>query len=200
MALLVGAMPFEIREVVLRSKPSELLAASTKATVPVLVRNDQEPLDQSLDIMRWVLGQNDPEHWLAGDDVPLIELFDDRFKFHLDHYKYADRLGVDPIDHRQEALDVLHLLEERLAIHANLCRTTRSFADVAIMPFVRQFAGVERGWFDAQPIPRVQAWLARHTASRLFEQAMTRLTPWSPGNAAIMWPKHLPHVEGVAAH
>jgi len=180
MALLVSEVPFELREVVLRDKPAAMIAASPKATVPVLVRASGEVIDESLDIMRWALAQNDPENWLAGDDAALIDRFDDRFKHHLDRYKYPDRHQADPATHRAAGLAMLDELERRLALHANLCRETRTLADIAIMPFVRQFAAVDRAWFDAQPVPQVQDWLARHVASPLFDRAMLRLPPWQP--------------------
>ncbi|MDB5708937.1 MAG: Glutathione S-transferase, N-terminal domain [Sphingomonas bacterium] len=180
MALLVSGAPFELREVALRDKPAAMIAASPKATVPVLVLEDGAVIDESIDIMRWALRRNDPEDWLAGDDADLIERFDDRFKHHLDRYKYPDRHQADPVEHRAAGLALLQELEQRLATHANLCRDTRALADIAIMPFVRQFAAVDRVWFDAQPVPRVQGWLARHVASPLFDQAMLRVAPWAP--------------------
>lgn len=188
MALLVSAAPFEIREVALRSKPAEMIAASPKATVPVLVLADGQVIDESLDIMRRALGRGDPEDWLAGDDAPLIQAFDDRFKHHLDRYKYAERHDADPIAHRLAGLGLLQELEGRLALHDNLCREARAMTDIAIMPFVRQFAAVDRAWFGAQPIPRVRHWLARHARSPLFDRAMARLKPWTPGDALIVWP------------
>ena len=187
MGLLVSAAPFAIREVALRNKPAEMIAASPKATVPVLVQADGQAIDESLDIMRWALRRNDPEDWLAGDDAPLIGAFDDRFKHHLDRYKYPERDDTDPVAHRRAGLTLLQELEERLASRNNLCRDARSLADIAIMPFVRQFAAVDPAWFATQATPRVRDWLARHLASRLFEQAMARLKPWAPGDAPIIW-------------
>ena len=180
MALLVSGVPFELREVVLRDKPAAMIAASPKATVPVLVLESGAVIDESIDVMRWALRRNDPEDWLAGDDAALIQRFDDRFKHHLDRYKYPDRHDADPVEHRAAGLALLQELEQRLAPHANLCRETRALTDIAIMPFVRQFAAVDRAWFDAQPVPRVQGWLARHVASPLFDRAMLRLAPWQP--------------------
>ena len=180
MALLVSALPFELREVALRRKPAALIAASPKATVPVLVLESGAVIDESLDIMRWALRRSDPEDWLGGDDPALIATFDGAFKHHLDRYKYADRHHADPVEHRTAGLALLHELERRLEARPNLTRDTRSLTDIAIMPFVRQFAAVDRAWFDAQPIPRVRAWLARHTASPLFDQAMLRVAPWTP--------------------
>jgi glutathione S-transferase len=188
MALLVSGQACQIREVVLRDKPSQMIAASPKATVPVLVLADGRVIDESLDIMRWALGQNDPEDWLGGDDAELIAQNDGPFKQHLDRYKYATRHGSDPIAHREAALAILTGLEARLKDRGNLCRESRSLADMAIMPFVRQFAATDRDWFAVQPLPRLQAWLTRHEASALFEQAMVRLPPWRQGDAPVVWP------------
>ena len=180
MALLVSGVPFEQREVVLRDKPAAMIAASPKATVPVLVLEDGAVIDESMDIMRWALWRHDPEGWLAGDDAALIARFDDGFKHHLDRYKYPDRHRADPSEHRAAGLALLGELERRLATSAHLCRKTRALTDIAILPFVRQFAAVDRTWFDAQPIPCVQDWLARHIASPLFDQAMLRVARWAP--------------------
>ena len=186
MALLMSGARLEIREIVLRDKPAAMIAASPKATVPVLVLDDGQVIDESIDIIRWALGREDPEDWLAGDDNALIGRFDDRFKHHLDRYKYADRHGADPVEHRLAGLAMLQELEGRLASGGNLCREARSLADIAIFPFVRQFASVDRAWFDAQAIPGVRRWLAQHIGSPLFERAMVRLKPWVPGDAPVV--------------
>ncbi len=170
MAVLVSGVPFTLREVDLRHKPAELIAASPKGTVPVLIRADGQVIDESLDIMRWALRQNDPEDWLAGDDTALIQTIDDQFKYHLDRYKYADSGGLTD---RDAGLAILQDIEQRLSLSAHLSGATRSMTDIAIMPFVRQFAAVDRAWFDAQPIPRVRQWLATLTTSPLFEQTMS---------------------------
>jgi glutathione S-transferase len=188
MAVLVGGLSCDIREVKLSAKPAEMIAASPKATVPVLVLPDGRVIDESLEIMRWALGRNDPEHWLDGDDAELIAANDGPFKHHLDRYKYPDRHGEDPAEHRAAGMAILAVLETRLAATANLCGTGRTLTDIALMPFVRQFAEVSRAFFDAQPIQGVQRWLASHIASPLFEQAMTRLAPWQPGDAPIPFP------------
>ena len=187
LALAASGVVCELREVSLANKPAELLLASPKATVPVLVLADGRVIDESIDIMRWALGRHDPEDWLAGDDAALIALFDDRFKHHLDRYKYADRYETDPGEHRLAGLGLLGELEARLAGSGNLFRAARSITDVAIFPFVRQFASVDREWFDAQPVPRVRGWLAGHVASPLFERAMVRLRPWVAGDVAVIW-------------
>ncbi|MEG3177145.1 glutathione S-transferase [Sphingomonas sp. RB3P16] len=187
LALLVSGTPFELREVVLRDKPAAMLAASPKGTVPVLVCSDGRVIDESLDIMRWALARGDPEGWLAGDDTALLDLFDTQFKHHLDRFKYAERHAADPLVHRDAALALLERLEARLAVQPNLCGTAPALTDMALLPFVRQFAAVDPAWFAAQPIASVQAWLARHVASPLFARAMVRLAPWVPGARPILW-------------
>ena len=173
MALLVSDTVFEIREVKLSDKPAELIAASPKATVPVLVLPEGQVIDESLDIMRWALGRHDPEHWLDGDDHALIEANDGAFKHHLDRYKYPDRYGADAAEHRASGLAMLAHLEARLTSRRFLCGEHRSLTDAAIMPFVRQFAQVDRLWFDAQPLTAVQRWLSVQLASPLFVRTMS---------------------------
>lgn len=179
MTLLVSGVAYEHREVVLRDKPAAMLAASPKGTVPVLVLADGAVIDESIDIMRWALAQGDPEDWLARGDAALVAEFDAAFKEHLDRYKYAGRYGVDPLEHRAAGLAMLAgRLDARLAERAYLDGATRGFGDMAIFPFVRQFAGVDSAWFaDAAP-RRVQDWLAGLVGADLFGRAMVKVAPW----------------------
>lgn len=188
LALLASGTVCEIREVKLAAKPAELIAASSKATVPVLVLPDGQVIDQSLGIMRWALGRNDPEGWLARTDEALIAANDGPFKHHLDRYKYPDRHGSDAMAHRGEGVKLLAALEDRLGAAAWLCGDTPGLADAAIMPFVRQFAQTDRPWFDVQPLPHVQDWLARLLTAPSFAAAMIRLQPWQAGDAPILFP------------
>ncbi|MGN6278892.1 MAG: glutathione S-transferase [Sphingomonas sp.] len=190
LALTVSATRCELREVKLSAKPDEMLAASPKGTVPVIVLSDGQVIDESLDIMRWALTSNDPEGWLTRDDATLVALNDGPFKRDLDRYKYPDRHGADPIIHRASGLAFLHELEARLVDAGQLCGRDRGFGDAAIMPFVRQFAAVDSEWFDAQPLPHLQAWLAHHVASPLFETVMVRIKPCAPDNDPFIFPTH----------
>lgn len=186
LALAVSGTRCELREVKLSAKPAAMLAASPKGTVPVLVLPDGEVIDESLDIMRRVLASRDPEGWLAHDDPALVAANDGPFKHDLDRYKYPERYGVDALAHRASGLAFLHELDARLAGAGQLCGPVRGLADTAIMPFVRQFAAVDRDWFDAQPLRHLQAWLAGHLASGLFAAIMMRFAPWSPGDPPIV--------------
>ena len=179
MALRISGASYEHREVVLRDKPPEMLEVSPKGTVPVLVAGPGEVIEESRDIMRWALSRSDPEGWLERDDPALVETNDGPFKHHLDRYKYATRYdAVDPAEHRDAALDILRKLDERLSRSAYLCGDTRGFVDIAIFPFIRQFANANRDWFDAQPLPHLQTWLAGLIVSDLFAGIMAKHPQW----------------------
>ena len=191
LALAVSGVDYELREVSLKNKPAELLAASPKGTVPVLVLSNGEVIDESQDIMRWALGQNDPDGWLSvsslDDMLALIAGNDGKFKHALDRYKYPNRYpqesGGDAkafaLAQRFDAARWLAGLDARLS-QGWLLGSQPSLADMATAPFVRQFAHTDAAWFAAQPWPQLQAWLARFEASALFESVMAKHEPWRP--------------------
>ncbi|TRD12285.1 glutathione S-transferase [Erythrobacter insulae] len=193
MALWMAGITVELREVKLADKPPQLAEASAKATVPVLVLQDGTVIDESIAIMRWALSQNDPEGWLAGDDSGLIARNDGPFKHHLDRYKYPtrypDEAGGDDdtfrFDHRSGGLAILNDLDARLGSSKHLCGGTRTLADIALFPFIRQFANTDRDWFDEQGLPHVQEWLEGHLASDLFKAIMPKFTPWKAGDEPV---------------
>lgn len=185
LAIAVSETPCILREVALSNKPPQLIEASPKATVPVLVLQDGEVLDESLKIMSWALNRNDPQGWMEADQAEttaLVETNDGAFKHHLDRYKYSERYGVDPLEHRSAALHILSDLDERTSASTNLCGERMSLADAALMPFVRQFSLVDPTWFSSQPLPSLKGWLARHLSSPLFERISVRVEPWSEGD------------------
>jgi glutathione S-transferase len=188
LAVAVSGVVCELREVKLSAKPSAMLVASPKGTVPVLVLPDGTVIDQSLDVMRWALARHDPEGWLERDEPVLIERNDGAFKHDLDRYKYPDRHGSDAMAHRDSGLGFLRELDERLAAQGQLCGNRRGLADMAIMPFVRQFAAVDAAWFDGVALPHLKPWLAGHLESDLFNAVMIRFAPWQDGQAPIRFP------------
>jgi len=177
MALRYSGVAVQIIEVSLKAKPAEMLALSPKGTVPVL-SVDGRVIDESLAIMRWALAQNDPEGWLLGDDratQALIEENDQGFKHQLNRYKYAERYPEYPMEHyRAEGEVFLMKLEGLLAEREYLLAGHLSLADVALAPFVRQFAHVDREWFGQAPYPRLQGWLQRFLESPLFIAVMAK--------------------------
>lgn len=189
MAVAVSGIGVELREVVLRDKPPELLAASAKGTVPVLVLPDGHVIDESLDVMRWALKQNDPDDWLAGEDTALIATNDGPFKHALDRYKYPHRYALDDnTPFRNAGLAWLIELEQRLGNTPYLTGEQLRMTDIALMPFVRQFAATDRAWFEAQAIPQVQLWLTRLINQPLFEAIMRRYPQWHEGGAGVDFP------------
>lgn len=172
MALTIAQIPVQTVEVSLANKPEALIKASPKATVPVLVLPGNTVIDQSLDIMHWALAQSDPEHWLQSIDTGLIAQNDGPFKHHLNRTKYQSSLPD-----RDSALAILQPLDARLESSAHLDGPTRGFTDVALMPFIRQFAAIDRAWFAAQPLPHLQRWLASLEASALFGAIMAKPSP-----------------------
>jgi glutathione S-transferase len=181
LALDVSGQVYELREVALRNKPPEMLRASPKATVPVLLLPDGQVIDESLDIMLWALNRNDPERWLMGEGLRgLIDRFDSHFKQHLDRYKYPSRFeGADPLVSRAAAGQDLALLEEILTRKAYLAGEHVSLADMAIVPFVRQFARVDSDWFASQPWRALQRWLSTLVESARFQRIMRPVPVWA---------------------
>ena len=193
LAIRASGVRVALREVVLRDKPAALLAASPKGTVPVLQRVDGQVIEQSLDIMRWALATHDPQRWVDpaehAEAQALIALNDGAFKQALDRYKYAPRHPQRaPHEWRDEAVALmLAPLDERLAARAFLLRDTPSLADVAIVPFVRQFAAVDPAWFGDAPLASLRAWMEGLVASPLFESVMGKFAAWQPGDADVAW-------------
>lgn len=196
LAIASAGLECRLREVVLRDKPAAMLEASPKGTVPVLVLEDGRVIEESLEVMLHALHVNDPERWLAPEDGTLEDMLalvgetDDSFKHHLDRYKYAARYDdADFEHHRSEGLAFLKRLNERLATRDQLFGDRVSLADMAIMPFVRQFANADRSWFDAQALPHLQGWLARHLESARFKAVMPKFPQWQPGDEEPVFPQ-----------
>jgi len=182
MALLQAGVAYQAHEVSLRDKPPEMLALSPKGTVPVLVLPHGEVLEQSLDIMRWAYAKTGDQDtvWARAqtpNNLAMLSLCDGEFKHHLDRTKYPQRYtdarGLNY--HRTQAVAVLlDPLEMALQGAAHLGGQAPCAADMGIFPFVRQFAAVDATWFEALPLPRVQAWLAQWLKHPLFEAAMVK--------------------------
>jgi glutathione S-transferase len=184
MALLQAGRGFQVVEIVLRDKPAALLALSPKGTVPVLQLPDGRVLDQSWDIMAWALASGPQQAWWqraqSSENLALLRTNDGEFKHHLDRYKYPERspgpLGSRAADSRALAVAAgLAPLEARLQDQPWLGGENPCATDLAIFPFVRQFAAVAPHWFADQDLPAVQAWLAAWLDSGLFKACMTRL-------------------------
>lgn len=200
MAITKAGIACRLREVVLRDKPAEMLAASPKGTVPVIIEHDGNVIEESLDVIYWALSQNDPDGWLKPETGTLTEIHDliiendGPFKHALDRYKYPNRYEDENIireDQRAIGETYLRSLEERLQSKDNLFGDRISLADIAIFPFVRQFANTDRDWFDARPLPKLQTCLARHLESDLFKSIMRKYPKWETGDEEPIFPEAL---------
>ena len=197
LGILFAGVQVELREIVLRNKPSQMLAISPKGTVPVLeLATDagvsRAVIDESREIVEWALQQNDPLGLLNVDRVAadaLLDRNDGEFKHWLDRYKYADRYPELAQDqYRQHGEVFLRALENLLAEHKFLLGSRVSIADIGIMPFVRQFAHVDRDTFYSLPYPRLQEWLSGWLELPAFKQIMIKVQPWKEGDAPIVFP------------
>lgn len=182
MALKYAGIQVEHREIALRSKPQSMLLASPKGTVPVLCI-DKLVLDQSLEIMRWALDQSDPDGWMEVDEKVSqvwIGKNDGPFKLLLDQYKYPNRFpDLKQEDVLRSAIDLmLQPMELALQSGAYLMGKKTSLVDVAIFPFIRQFAAVNPQQFEELPFASVKAWLNQHLESDLFNSVMDKHPTW----------------------
>ncbi|WP_338549980.1 glutathione S-transferase [Roseovarius phycicola] len=190
LALQVSNQRVDLREIVLRDKPLAFLKTSPSATVPCLDTGSQV-IDESLDIMRWALAHDDPQSWL---DMPetgyqLIQQSDGPFKSALDRYKYATRFPEhDALAERDRASAFVQDLETNLAGSQALFGRDKTLADMAILPFIRQFAHVDLEWFQAQSWPNVIAWLEEFKTSELFGAIMKKYPIWTPQADLVSFP------------
>ena len=193
LAILLAEIPIELREVALKNKPAQLLTISPKATVPVLQLVDGQVLEESREIMIWALSQQDPQgllnDQLSHQSNDLIEQNDHDFKYWLDRYKYADRyLEMSQTEYRLQGEIFLQVLEALLTNHVFLLADKPSLADISIMPFIRQFAHVDRDIFYSLPYPNLQHWLQNWLEHPIFLQVMTKFQPWQEDDEVVVFP------------
>ena len=191
MALVASGAVVELREVLLKAKPPELLATSPKATVPVLVLSDGRVVEESLDVMQWALERSDPLSWLEGAalDSEWISECDSDFKHWLDRYKYAERYPEHTADqYRNNAEVFIQKLEDRLSVSDWMGGEAAHAVDVALFPFIRQFAGVDPSWWQQAPYPKVRLWLENWLNSALFSAIMAKYPRWESGQPGERFP------------
>ena len=197
LAIVLAELKVELREIVLKNKPAQMLAISPKGTVPVLelVETDgssRRVIEESRDILQWALEQHDPQAVLDVEPASaqaLIEQNDNEFKHWLDRYKYSDRYPeLSQLEYRERGELFLQVLETLLAKHRYLLGNTISSADIGIMPFVRQFAHVDQEVFYQLPYPHLQQWLRDWLQHPAFQQVMVKLPAWQEGDQAVVFP------------
>tara|TARA_B100000959_G_C14898043_1_gene589614 strand:- start:147 stop:749 length:603 start_codon:yes stop_codon:yes gene_type:complete len=192
MALAYSGQDFEIREILLKDKPPHMLSLSSKGTVPVLVLVDGTILDESIDVMNWALEQHDPDGWRLLNEAQrasaaaLIRANDGDFKFCLDRYKYSSRFPEKTMEQwRDDGFEFLKHLQQALSAHRYLLGEKLSFVDIALFPFVRQFAHVDLEWFKDTGLDKLIAWYEEHMSSELFVSVMKKYPLWQEGDAPL---------------
>jgi glutathione S-transferase len=192
MGLKNAGLKIQLREVDLNAMPEEALSISAKATVPILVLPDENIIDESWDILKWALELNDPDNWLGENKQflqqaeMLVETNDFSFKNDLDHYKYADRFPEHSEEHYRSACEeYIEELEDMLAETSYLFSDQITIADIAVFPFVRQFALVDKNWFEQSPYPDVQRWLDSLVNTVLFQNVFQKHANWQNGNPTV---------------
>jgi glutathione S-transferase len=192
MALKYAGLKIILRDVKLSDLPAEVLAVSPHATVPSLAISENEYMDESWDIVKWAVQQNDPGNWLGENNEylneaeMLVEINDFSFKDDLDHYKYADRYPEHPMEYyRENGEEFLEELTELLQQNTFLSADHIAITDIAVFPFIRQFAMVDKEWFDKSPYPELQRWLLAMLSSEWFIEAFKKHETWETGSKDI---------------
>ena len=191
MALTLNQTTVEIRELILKNKPAEMLLASPKGTVPVLITNDERIIEESLEVMDYAVtyGANTTLKAPTSEELILIAENDSVFKANLDKYKYFDRFPEHTQqDYRAHGEVFLQQLEQRLTIQDFLFGNNQSYGDIAIFPFVRQFAHVDKAWFDGADYPHLKKWLDNFIQSSAFLNVMKKIPCWQTGDTPTYFP------------
>lgn len=197
LGLLQAEQTVVLRDVVMKNIPVEMLQASPKGTVPVLVFDDSSVIDESIDIMIWALNQNDPNNLLFNDQpsihssmLALIKRNDNEFRDSLDKYKVAARYhDTTEVHYRDQCEPFMRHLEQRLTEYDFLMGTRPSLADYALLPFIRQFSRVDRKWYLQAPYSNIQRWLNTHYLNPLYSKAMKKYPQWLDHNDVILFGK-----------
>ena len=192
MAIFIADVKVEIREVKLSAKPLDMLALSSRGTVPLLQLSTGEIIEESLEIMIWALGKHDPARWLDdynGVSRALVAENDSTFKKHLDRYKYWQRHPEQTQLQARRAAELFVMnLEHLLGGSEYLFGNSANLADIAIFPFIRQFSAVDPTWFETAPFPHLRSWLNRLLTDNVFVKSMQRNPPWRDGDQACYFP------------
>ena len=192
MAIHISGQRCELREVLLRDKPPSMLEYSAKGTVPVLILQDGKVIDESLDVIDWALNLNDPDDWQRSKDKEktkeLIKINDGEFKYHLDRYKYSKRYdNEDPEFHRKKCLKFIESINNELNNSEYIFDDNNSYADIVLLPFIRQFRIADIEWFDSLPYDNLKKWLSRFLDSSLLNSSMKKYDLWKEGDKSIVF-------------
>jgi len=188
MALANSQIEIEHREILLKERPKALSEISEKATVPVLYLNQDTIIDESLDIMLWVIKKNNC-NWLYHErekQLEMININDSDFKYCLDRYKYYDRYPEHTFkDYQKKCEKYLNEYNQILKDKLYFFGEHIQLADVALFPFIRQCAHVDLFWFE-KTFLNLNKWLNTIKSSTLFLSVMHKYEVWNQNNRGII--------------
>ncbi len=192
MAIHISGQKCQLREVLLRDKPPSMLEYSAKGTVPVLILQDDKVIDESLDVIDWALNLNDPDNWQRSKDTEktkeLIKINDGEFKYHLDRYKYSKRYdNEDPEFHRKRCLKFIESINNELNNSEYIFDDNISYADIVLLPFIRQYRIADIEWFDSLPYNNLKKWLSSFLDSYLLNSIMKKYDLWKEGDEVTIF-------------
>ena len=197
-ALLICEIKVEIREVDLKNKPIEFMNKSITKTVPVLLKKNNEVIEESVDIIIWALSESEKENIKKfynpnNKEKEILEIIsenDHSFKYHLDRFKYSARFNAGEEDyHFSEANKFIEKWNNILTNNRWLIGDKPSIADWCIWPFVRQFkiaceSQKKINYFD-DPI---KDWLGYFEKHQHFKKLMHKFDPWKPSSKKEYFP------------
>ena len=188
MALAHTKFKVELREILLKDRPKQLISISQKGTVPVLQLSSEKIIDESLDIMIWSL-KTKKSNWINLEyelQIKMINLNDSKFKYWLDRYKYHNRYPEsNKLFYQNKCKFYLKNYERKLNKNSSLISTKIQLVDVAIFPFIRQYAHVDLDGF-VQSFPKLNQFLRTFEDSSLFKSTMKKYDVWKDGDTKII--------------
>ena len=194
MAIKLCDIKCEIREVRLNNKPDQMIKQSPKGTVPVLVLKNKV-IDESNEIIDWALSKNNVFEGNLDQlniDITndLIKLFDSKFKYNLDRYKYSSRYeSVDKEKHKIACLEILIYLESLTSHNKWILGSEINKLDISILPFIRQFRIADVEWFDSQnKIKNIKNIILNFLDSELFKDVMNKYDVWEENTKPVFFP------------
>ena len=176
LALLYSQQPVLVKEIDINNKPKIMTALENKQAYVVLQLSDASVVNESLEIMIWALEQSDPDGWLTPNLTEMLNLIDENdFNFKPNSDKYSECVEQSTgTYYRDKTEDFLFQLENKLLASPYLFGEKISLADIAIFPFVQEFAAIDPTYFEHGSYPLLQKWLDDFTALPLFHAVMEK--------------------------
>ena len=187
MAIAYSNIIVELREISLKNRPQELYQISKKVTVPVLITIENLVIDESLDIMMWAISNKQKNKlYKYNQIIDLITINDTIFKKWLDKYKYNNKENdKNWFFYRDKCSEILCKYEDILDRSKFLINDELGLVDIAIFPFIRQFANVDIIWFK-DIYTNLNKWLENIIISKEFNSVMKKYNIWNNTDSPLI--------------